>query len=192
MVSERGGGGGGGDAGREGQQQRRAGGWGVSLLPPNPPTHPPTPLPPASLHPPSRRADPLRVLRAVRFASRFDFRLDKQLLAAASDPEARALCGVAWRVRRPSLRASFAARALAPSLCRPPHPTTTPPPPPPQHLSHRHRPPTATGPPPPPAPHPPPPPTPHTHAPLSSGHLSVGAQGQQRAHRHRAGGDGAR
>ena len=35
----------------------------------------------------SRRADPLRVLRAVRFASRFKFEMTDELKAAASSPE---------------------------------------------------------------------------------------------------------
>lgn len=37
-------------------------------------------------------ADPLRVLRAVRFAARFDFGLDSELTAAAALPEVRLPC----------------------------------------------------------------------------------------------------
>lgn len=38
-------------------------------------------------------ADPLRVLRAVRFSSRFDFELDSSLVAAARSPEVQTALG---------------------------------------------------------------------------------------------------
>lgn len=47
-------------------------------------------------------ADPLRVLRAVRFAARFSFKLDAELEHAAAEPVVRV--GVPRRALRPTPR----------------------------------------------------------------------------------------
>lgn len=50
-------------------------------------------------------ADPLRVLRAVRFASRFGFELEPTLLEAASDPEVHD--HLKWKVSRERIGTEF-------------------------------------------------------------------------------------